>query len=281
MHNTRGSLELGDASSICGYISLPSEDCARSIASRCATVRSIVEVWGDECTVEEVLLSCQQKAATDISPYFPPRISSERWKNSWKIHFRRYGRKGRSGLDPAGKKELLKEFAPVLLNLHGSVDLINPINHIIYMEDWHSYHLERNGAIAADKAIRIALMSKIDASSMKATDFDAKNALPQPSDCSDFFYSPHRIILGRIIAEGPNIQTIYEVRQRPFVGTTTMNAVAAHLTAVAAGVGEGDLVLDPFCGTCSLLLAAAQLGICYRKMLCYKIFDNLTFIQRC
>ena len=282
IHNTRGSLELGDdASSICGYISLPSEECARFIVSRCATVRSIVEVWGDESTASDVLASCQRQSASLIAPQFPPRHSSERWKNSWKIHFRRYGRKGRSGLDPAGKKELLEAFSPILLNLHGSVDLINPVHHIIYMEDWHSYHLERNGAIAADKAIRIALMSKAEASSIKAAGSDAKNALPPPSDCSDFSYSPHRIILGRIIAEGPNIQMMYEVRQRPFVGTTTMNAVAAHLTAVAAGVGEGDLVLDPFCGTCSLLLAAAQLGICSRKMLCYKIFDNLTFIPRC
>ena len=258
MHNTRGSLELGDASSICGYISLPSEDCARSIASRCATVRSIVEVWGDECTVEEVLLSCQQKAATDIAPYFPPRISSERWKNSWKIHFRRYGRKGRSGLDPAGKKELLKEFAPVLLNLHGSVDLINPINHIIYMEDWHSYHLQRNEAIAVEKAVRIAQNTADTPAPIVG--YTAERSPTAPSDSSDFSYSANRIILGRIIAEGPNIQMMYEVRQRPFVGTTTMNAVAAHLSAAAAGVGVGDLVLDPYCGTCSLLLAAAHLG---------------------
>ena len=36
-------------------------------------------------------------------------------------------------------------------------------------------------------------------------------------------------------------------------------AVAAHLSAAAAGVGVGDLVLDPYCGTCSLLLAAAHI----------------------
>jgi tRNA G10 N-methylase Trm11 len=36
-------------------------------------------------------------------------------------------------------------------------------------------------------------------------------------------------------------------------------AVAAHLSAAAAGVGVSDLVLDPYCGTCSLLLAAAHI----------------------
>jgi len=35
--------------------------------------------------------------------------------------------------------------------------------------------------------------------------------------------------------------------------------VAAHLSAAAAGVGVGDLVLDQYCGTCSLLVAAAHI----------------------
>ena len=39
-----------------------------------------------------------------------------------------------------------------------------------------------------------------------------------------------------------------------------MDSVSAHLTANAGRVSKGDLVLDPFCGTGSLLLAAASLG---------------------
>eukprot|EP01037_Dinobryon_pediforme_P037789 gene37789-45456_t len=67
-------------------------------------------------------------------------------------------------------------------------------------------------------------------------------------------------MLGRIIAEGPSIQVQFDLKKRPFLGTTTMNAVAAHLTAVAALIEPEDLVLDPFCGTCGLLVAAAHLG---------------------
>ena len=39
-----------------------------------------------------------------------------------------------------------------------------------------------------------------------------------------------------------------------------MNALSAHLCANAARIEEGQTVLDPFCGTGSLLIAAAHLG---------------------
>jgi len=43
-------------------------------------------------------------------------------------------------------------------------------------------------------------------------------------------------------------------------GTTSMNALSAHLCANAAHIEAGQMVLDPFCGTGSLLIAAAHLG---------------------
>ena len=39
-----------------------------------------------------------------------------------------------------------------------------------------------------------------------------------------------------------------------------MNALSAHLCANAAHIEAGQMVLDPFCGTGSLLIAAAHLG---------------------
>lgn len=39
-----------------------------------------------------------------------------------------------------------------------------------------------------------------------------------------------------------------------------MNALCAHIAANAAKVQQDQRVLDPFCGTGSLLLAAAYLG---------------------
>ena len=82
------------------------------------------------------------------------------------------------------------------------------------------------------------------------------NIQPQPDD-----YSPKRYIFGRILFSSvENIQNKYSIKDRPFVGTTTMDPIAAHVAAVAADISPGMVVLDPFCGTGSLLIAAAHLG---------------------
>lgn len=67
-------------------------------------------------------------------------------------------------------------------------------------------------------------------------------------------------VFGRQVAEGPRIANTYDVRTRPYIGTTTMDALISHITANAVHIMPGDRVLDPFCGTGSLLLPCAYLG---------------------
>ena len=69
-----------------------------------------------------------------------------------------------------------------------------------------------------------------------------------------------KCILGEIIAEPSPVESMFSLGKRPFLGTTSMSAVSAHLASVAANAGEGKRVLDPFCGTGSLLLSSAYLG---------------------
>ena len=138
-----------------------------------------------------------------------------------------------------GAEELLFQFNSILRRLNGEVDLLNPSHDLVYLEDWHNYQHTLNLQAAN------SLSKKTNATLITNTSLD---------------YSSMRSILGRIVASGPNIMTNFCLKVRPFVGTTTMNPVSAHLTAVAALVGQGDLVLDPFCGTASLLVAAANLG---------------------
>jgi len=135
-----------------------------------------------------------------------------------------------------GKFQLLENFAPLLRSLNGRVDLHNPSHELLYLEDWNTYH-ERKGK-------------------MKPKDY--RNDYNDNSDNDD--YVPQRLFLGRIVQNGPKIMTMFDLKTRPYLGTTTMDAISSHLSAVAAQVGVGDIVLDPFCGTCSLLLACAYLG---------------------
>lgn len=67
-------------------------------------------------------------------------------------------------------------------------------------------------------------------------------------------------MFGIKLEEGPPICSTFEVRGRPYIGTTTMDAVSSHISANAARILPGFSVLDPFCGTGSLLLSSAYLG---------------------
>jgi tRNA G10 N-methylase Trm11 len=186
-------------------------------------VRAILEPWGFGETpsiVCERILQDFDKTAG--RKFTPTRIES---KNSWKVEFRRLGRMGRSGLDETGKKEFLETFDPVLSRLHGSVNLTHPDHTLLYLEDWLGFHGRHSSK---------------------------RVGAPQFAPLAAFF--------GRIVARGPEIQSLFDLSNRPFIGTTAMAPLPAHLCAAAGRVRPGDTVLDPFCGTGSMLLAACALG---------------------
>lgn len=63
------------------------------------------------------------------------------------------------------------------------------------------------------------------------------------------------------IANGPR-QLIKKLslKDRKFIGNTSMDAQLSLLMANQAQVKNGDVILDPFVGSGSLLVAAAQFG---------------------
>ena len=68
-----------------------------------------------------------------------------------------------------------------------------------------------------------------------------------------------RLFFGRCVGEGRrDLLTRMSIKTRKFIGNTTMDPTLSLLMANLAGVRDGDLVLDPFAGTGSILLAAAQ-----------------------
>ncbi|XP_030830415.1 tRNA (guanine(10)-N2)-methyltransferase homolog [Strongylocentrotus purpuratus] len=80
----------------------------------------------------------------------------------------------------------------------------------------------------------------------------------QPNQAPD---KPHRIFVGRWISDGQKrLAHRYSVKTRHFIGNTSMDALLSLVMTNQAGVQEGDLVLDPFVGTGSLLVAAAHFG---------------------
>jgi len=228
---------------LCAYVKVPSYEIASQLTLRCTLLRSISEIWGEGVTLEEVDQKASSNFDTLIAPHFPHGRGQDiqehhKQLNSWKVAFRRYGRG--SNLDPAGKFQLLENFAPLLRSLNGKVDLHTPSHELLYLEDWYDYH-EKKGK-------------------MKPKQNEDDDDDDDDSQDSANEYVPQRLFLGRIIQNGPKLMTTFDLKTRPYLGTTTMDAISSHVSAVAAMIGKGDIVLDPFAGTCSLLLACAYLG---------------------
>lgn len=73
--------------------------------------------------------------------------------------------------------------------------------------------------------------------------------------------TPDAILFGRWIADGQR-HLIKELclKKRKFIGNTSMDAQLSVLMANQALVQSGDIVLDPFVGSGSLLVSAAKFG---------------------
>lgn len=72
-----------------------------------------------------------------------------------------------------------------------------------------------------------------------------------------------RIFLAKKLAKNTNRHQMfskYDLKNRKFLGTTAMSVDLSFLVANQAQIVKNHLVMDPFCGSASLLIAAGQLG---------------------
>ena len=73
--------------------------------------------------------------------------------------------------------------------------------------------------------------------------------------------TPKRMFFGRVIAKSDRtIVNTYDLKQRAYLGPTSMDAEMSLLMANMVRARRGGVVLDPFCGTGSLLIGAAHYG---------------------
>lgn len=72
---------------------------------------------------------------------------------------------------------------------------------------------------------------------------------------------PHRIQLSTYLGEGNfEFPDKFTLKKRSFINKTSMESTLALHSAVHGLAGPGRLIYDPFCGSCSILVAAASLG---------------------
>lgn len=238
--------------SVC--VKFPDDETAKRVAASCATVRRVISVWGDGVTPDLLFqnLACRQDMLRgDVHS-----------GKSWRVQFDRYGREGKSGLNPQQKIEKLAHISSALGNIHGKVDIRHPEVDMVYLEDCSTFQMQLKAFVAQRKQDRDSQLQQQESRPGHNVSLTSTDTKSQPASMigAEMAYTPVRYLFGRVVAEGPPVVGTFALNLRPFVGTTAMNALCAHLSANAAQVKPGQRVLDPFCGTGSLLVAAAYLG---------------------
>lgn len=228
------SLVEFSSSMLLGSNGLDSSTIISTLARRCATLRSISILIGSGDNISDVCFESVENFPKTLGCHINPNQDNKH-ENSWRFTFRRYGRKGKSGKDYKDKDIFLSKFSPFLAKLNGKVNLTSPKFDFLYLEDCSNYH---------------DITHESGTESPRGT----------PSAVAIESYNPIQSYLCQIVASGPNIMRDFCVKDRPYIGTTTMDELSSHISANAALIKPGYLVLDPFCGTGSLLVACAVLG---------------------
>ncbi len=236
---------------LCVYIDTDADiNTVALAASRCSLLRSVSRLWGEGSTPESANKACMENFDSIIAPTYYEDNNINGKANDWRVSFRRYGRS--AGWNTTEKVALLAKFNPTLKALGGDVDLKGAAHDLIYLEDWHSFHREmtlKEQTRGRTRERHSTPRERIEGE-VKAQDRDRDHGE----------YAPLKSILGEIIFEPVPVESLFSLGKRPFLGTTSMTAVSAHLASVAANAGIGRRVLDPFCGTGSLILSSAYLG---------------------
>jgi tRNA (guanine10-N2)-methyltransferase len=72
---------------------------------------------------------------------------------------------------------------------------------------------------------------------------------------------PARVLFGRLVARGSrHLVEKYDLKKRHYIGTTSMDAELALVTANMALAAPGRMVYDPFVGTGSFIVSCAHFG---------------------
>ena len=153
----------------------------------------------------------------------------------------------------AKQREIVEGFR--YLPFHGPIDLKNPEEHFVVFEEWelltpeeHSLANRRHGT--NDHA---SLATNGTGEGAVVDDHAVVRALPERK--------PKRLFFGRYLADSCRVLIIkHDLKKRPYISTTSMDAELALVTASLAKARPGSLFLDPFTGTGGFMVAAAELG---------------------
>ncbi|XP_022826153.1 tRNA (guanine(10)-N2)-methyltransferase homolog [Spodoptera litura] len=210
-------------------VEMPSEDCVRKIASRSVLLKNCIELWARAKTVSQLHVNLKNSLKNSTG--------------SWVA-----GEKDNNGISNTClcPKELIESSCPLKKSFK------------IEVETFCKHYSMK------EKVSKIETFSYLP--------FEGPVKLKNPDvtllylefygvDPNDVPEEPYDVFFGKWIADGQrDLIQVHSLKKRQFIGNTSMDAQLAIIMANQAQVKLGDMVLDPFVGSGSLLVAAAHFG---------------------
>lgn len=215
-----------------GYLTFEEyHNSARALVADSILAKSIYELYATTNTYED--LHAQIKALP-LSTWTPYKHIS------FKFSIDAFFGKRSSG----EQRRIIESFS--YLPFKGKIQMRNPDEEFIVSEEWELAtpdHLE---------AVKAGVQSK-------ANGQQRDDCLIETRMLGE--RKPKRLFFGRYLG-GTKRDLIdkHDLKKRPYISTTSMDAELALVTANLALAGAGKLFLDPFTGTGGFMVAAAELG---------------------
>ena len=198
----------------------PTDTIAAKFIRRSILSRGIYELWGQGNTYEDLHKDVRQRTHHLWSLY--KQVPFKFWVDS-------YGNKRST----SEQREIIDSFS--YLGFEGRISMKNPDAEFTIFEDWEI-------TPPSNQPKKLGVASSTDGEVPVATKLN-------------------RVFLGRHVGiASRHLIDKHDLKKRPYISTTSMNAELALVTANFALAAPGKLFLDPFVGTGGFMVAAAELG---------------------
>lgn len=238
------------------------EDIASIILSRCTLVRSVLELWGAGATVDDcanVTFDWIQTTPTTATSNVetPKRFvsvgstvfhnNSHPWQ-SWKLTVHTLGSKY-----TRQEQDEMRALFTDRLQWPGPVQMVKPFNEFVLI---HEVPLDEAGGPLFPRRHHC-----VNATSNNDNNDNSMVAIPEND-----IRPPLACYFGRALRGGRSFQRMggkmqyYSLKQRTYLGPTSMDAELSFIMNNLGQVRAGHTVFDPFVGTGSILLTCALRG---------------------
>jgi tRNA (guanine10-N2)-methyltransferase len=212
---------------------------AQALISRSVLSWAIYELWGMTSETEASYAALH----ADVKTRTNPAIWAQYKASSFKFSIDAYCGKR----SPTEQTEIIDGFR--YLGFQGLIQMQSPEIEFTTFEDWS----------LAPSPAHLPSKSSPDPTSQGPP---SPNQLSSHSDPAHEPRRPQALYLGLLLSTSPrHVLTLkHSLKQRPYISTTSMDAVLALVSANIAHAGPGRIIYDPFVGTGGFLVAAAEFG---------------------